>query len=400
MRPARRCPVSPAELLASKIVHLISPGTVLFLLLGAAWAGADDDIVIGRRVQIHSQVLDEVRTLEIRLPKDYESSEKSYPVLIVLDGGRWFQYCVSLIHMISPNHLPEMIVVGLPNTDRRRDMDPLAGDPSSPEKGTQNFLRFLRQELLPHLEEEYRASSYRILAGHSLAGYFTLYSLAREPELFDAHIATSPALTNPARTQVLRDAFSAGRPERYAGQFVYFSAGGAEGEEFRKAIGVFDDLLGSLAAPRLVWASEIFEKESHVPIKGFYQGLRNLFAGYVVSLDILTKGDMEDLRDHYSSLSSKYGFVIAPPADALGGIGRRLLREGETAKAIDVFASYVSFYPVSAEAYLFLGKAHQEANRFPSAVENVRKALELDPENEEARSALEELMETMGNKKD
>jgi predicted alpha/beta superfamily hydrolase len=373
---------------------LLALFSILFSFLGAAEAQPDDSIVIGKRTGFHSAVLDEWRTLEVYLPKSYESSERSYPALIVLDGGWMFQYCVSLIHMMSPNHFPEMIVIGLPNTDRRRDMNPVTAPGTGPEKGTENFLHFLGKELLPHLGREYRTLPYRILTGHSLAGFATIHTLVREPELFNAYIATSPSLQNPDRMKIVRDNFSSEPSERYAGKYVYFSAGGEEGEEIRAAVGDFSNFLKRLKAPGFEIASETFEKEGHVPVKGFYQGLRKLFPNWIMSRELLGHGDVVDIRAHYSALSRKYGFEVAPPPDILTTIGRRRLREDEVHKAIEVFKDYVSHYPKSSEAYLLLGEAYQEANQFELAEQNVRKALELDPENEDAKTLLEELSKT------
>ena len=78
-----------------------------------------ENIVIGKRTKMYSEILGEWRPLEIYLPDDYENSTDPYPVMVVLDGDWAFNYMVSLVDMISPNYLPRMIVVGLPNTDRQ-----------------------------------------------------------------------------------------------------------------------------------------------------------------------------------------------------------------------------------------------------------------------------------------
>jgi uncharacterized protein len=57
--------------------------------------------------------------------------------------------------------------------------------------GAGNFKRFLSSELIPEIEQRYRADGYGILSGHSAGGQFALYCLTAEPALFHAYIALS-----------------------------------------------------------------------------------------------------------------------------------------------------------------------------------------------------------------
>src|SRR3712207_3662198 len=98
--------------------------------------------------------------------------------------------------------MPEMIVVGISNTDRTRDLTPTrvarlpdnpnAGFPTS--GGADKFLKFIETELIPMVESKYRTQPYRALAGHSLGGLFAVHTLVTKPELFNSYIAVSPSL--------------------------------------------------------------------------------------------------------------------------------------------------------------------------------------------------------------
>lgn len=185
------------------------------------------DNVIGERFEFKSDILDEKRTIQMYLPDNYLDSEEAYPVLVVLDGEMLFQYCVSIVDLMSPNHLPRMIIVGLPNTDRNRDVFAPEKEQVAAEAGTRRFLRFLREELLSDIEKLYRALPYRVLMGHSLAGLFTVYTLIEEPGLFEAYIATSPSLRAPGRMEMLLDKLPMSASGRLSGKYLYMS-GGAE----------------------------------------------------------------------------------------------------------------------------------------------------------------------------
>ena len=100
--------------------------------------------------------------------------------------------------------MSEMIVVGITNTDRTRDLSPThvtttvgGGNtalqfPTS--GGADKFLKFIETELIPEIEKRYRTQPYRILAGHSLGGLFAIHAMLSRPDVFQSYIAVSPAL--------------------------------------------------------------------------------------------------------------------------------------------------------------------------------------------------------------
>lgn len=58
-----------------------------------------------------------------------------------------------------------------------------------------NFLQFIKNELIPMVEKEYPIDpSKRTLAGHSSGGLFTIFALLDEPGLFSHYIVGSPSL--------------------------------------------------------------------------------------------------------------------------------------------------------------------------------------------------------------
>ena len=59
-------------------------------------------------------------------------------------------------------------------------------------------------------------------------------------------------------------------------------------------------------------AFDIFEGEGHVPIKGFYKGLMNLFSGWIPELQFFINGNLEDIKNHYKGLSDRFGFKVLP----------------------------------------------------------------------------------------
>jgi predicted alpha/beta superfamily hydrolase len=159
-------------------------------------------LAIGETFALDSKVLGELRVVNVYLPPDYAKGDARYPVLYLLDGGigEDFPHIAGAVDVSVKNAVMRpLIVVGLQNTERRRDMTgpteraedrkiaPNAG-------GADKFRRFLRDEIKPLIAGRYRTTGESALIGESLAGLFVVDTLVADPALFDTYIAVSPAL--------------------------------------------------------------------------------------------------------------------------------------------------------------------------------------------------------------
>lgn len=145
-------------------------------------------------------VFGEQRSFIVGLPASYEFSDTRYPVLYLLDGSQHFHYTTGITTFLSANQfIPQMIVIAVNNTDRRRDLTPPSQVPAEQQSmpthgGADNFRRFLADELIPWVDQKYRTHPYKVLSGHSLGGLFAVHTLATQPDLFNAYIAISPSM--------------------------------------------------------------------------------------------------------------------------------------------------------------------------------------------------------------
>ena len=160
---------------------------------------------IGETVSIHSKILDEQRTLNIYLPYSYsQDSLKTYPVIYLLDGSidEDFIHIAGLVQFGSfswIDMLPESIVVGISNVDRKRDftypttnIKDKADFPTT--GGSKVFIEFLETELQPFIDKTYRTSPTKTIIGQSLGGLLATEILYKKPQLFDNYIIVSPSL--------------------------------------------------------------------------------------------------------------------------------------------------------------------------------------------------------------
>lgn len=141
--------------------------------------------------------------LQIMLPSGYNTSNKTYPVLYLMDSQWDFPLLNALYgEQYFDGFIPEMIIVGVtwggfkPNPDslRARDYTPTKEDRLPQSGGAAKYLSFMKNELFPFIEKNYKADSKgRVLMGCSLGGLFTLFALFTEPGSFDGYVAASPA---------------------------------------------------------------------------------------------------------------------------------------------------------------------------------------------------------------
>lgn len=145
--------------------------------------------VVHTRHTIDSTVLGEERTILIRVPAGYQL----FPVVYMLDAHPpQNAMMVGLIEQqVWGGQMPEMIVVGIQNTNRTRDLTPTKTDRAG-SGGGDKFLQFLETEVMPLVEKNYRTRPFRVFAGHSLGGLAVVYALISRPDLFNATLP--PAL--------------------------------------------------------------------------------------------------------------------------------------------------------------------------------------------------------------
>jgi predicted alpha/beta superfamily hydrolase len=368
----------------------------LFFLISPGLSAGDQatsppkisEIVIGITDNLYSKILNEWRTLEIYLPNGHDrEKQRKYPLLVVLDAGDMFVYTVSFIGMMSPHYFPKMVIIGIRNTDRSRDLDVRKGI----DQNIKRFYQFLEEEFLPYIEKKYRTLSYRILVGHSLAGLFTANTLLKHTGLFNVYIATSPSIRGEEGKAVLTRAIDALPADGLKGRYFYFSAGGEEPAELHQALRSIDKQFKARGFLQFNWDYNIYDKEGHVPIKGFYQGLRNAFDYWCPSLKMFMAGTAEDIKKHYKGLSDKYGFEVKPPFTIMISIGRRHLQQKRANEAVKIFEYYLTVYPKDVYGHLLLTHAYIDDSQTAKAKETLKKVLALDPDNKRAKEWLESL---------
>lgn len=147
--------------------------------------------------------------LYVSMPRGYANGSRHYQVVYLLDADYSFALARNIVeHLADRGDLPPLLLVGIAydglaryRVNRTRDYTPthVPTGGYGPEVhrhsgGAPAFRRFLRDELLPFVEQTYRVTGERTLVGHSYGGLFGTWAAFTPPELFDHYLLVSPSL--------------------------------------------------------------------------------------------------------------------------------------------------------------------------------------------------------------
>lgn len=358
----------------------------------------ESSLVIGQMDSIYSNVLGESRKLWIYIPesaKKKSNEAAKYPVIYLLDGPSHFKSLAGMVEQLSPASgnmvIPEMIVVGIANTNRTLDLTPsqvdidfISGD-SIPyiSGGGNNFLDFIEKELIPHMEKAYPASGYRTFVGHSFGGLSVINALMTKPELFSNYVAIDPSLWWDNRGFLnLADSLLTGNKFENKCLFVGVANTLEEGMDIEsvqsdsvpdtyytvqmKSIMKFVKSIESKDYNGLLFEWKYYPDDDHssVPFITEYDALRSFFPWYRLdgvndlfseNSTVSTDDILKMINSHYENISDKFGYKVIPSEQFINNLGYGFMNNDMNEKAFVLFDLNLQNYPRSSNAYDSMG---------------------------------------------
>lgn len=217
----------------------------------------------GEYFEFQSDVLERSLHIYVRLPHGYDDNSSDYPIVYLLDGDSLFPILASNhLFLTYDDKLPEAIIVGVaygsfdPAINKRSyDYTPNSPDAKEGHGGAANFHQFLQNELIPDVENRFRADpTKRVLFGQSYGGTMVLYSAFTEPDLFWGRIASNPHF-NAGRDLF----FSAGDPASRTDLGLVVTSGTNDRPNLRQS--AFEWLEFVEAQKSLPWAVKVISIE-------------------------------------------------------------------------------------------------------------------------------------------
>ena len=171
-----------SQLLFLKKLQHASLTLFLVLISSTIWSQKikKSDIKLGETLTFQSEILNEQRSINIYTPPSYGKSDRSYPVIYVLDGSldEDFIHITGLAQFSSfswINTIEESIIIGISNVDRKKDFTFPSNNKLDlkefPTTGhSKNFIEFIKSEVTPLVDKTYRTTQNKTLIGQSLGG--------------------------------------------------------------------------------------------------------------------------------------------------------------------------------------------------------------------------------------
>lgn len=397
--------------IAGPVVRIVAALVVLGVAQGGALF-AQQEISIGRRYTLQSEVLGEARSVRVHLPPGYDDTARSYLTLYITDAEAHFAHVSATADFLAMRGLiPPFIVVGIENTVRDRDLTPTRGWIGEGEKkfevprggGAAKFTAFITRELFPWVEKNYRVTNYRAFMGHSFGGLFAMTLLTSHPDAFQALIAVSPTM-NWEGDWVMDRArpFFAAKKEANHALFV------AMGHEPPLAAGFaeLERVMSASKAEGFIGAAKKYPQDDHstLVLAAVHDGLRALFADWMLQRDLdtgLPRETAREIREHYAKLSKRVGHEVQPPEVMVNLAGYGRLREKRLPEAIEIFEMNAELYPKSANVWDSLAEALEAAGKRDEARALVEKAVALAEKNKDPLlPAFQKHLEALGEKSD
>lgn len=358
-----------------------------------------EPVVIGKKFQLHSKILNETRSLLIATPAGYDQETDLYPVLYVLDGDENFVQAVGIVRSLAESErIPPMLVVAIGNTERTRDLTPrteveleIRFFPRN--GGADTFLQFISGELIPYVDQHYRTRPYKVLVGHSVGGLFAVYALTSNPKLFNAYIAIDATLSwnNQAVLSRVETLF---KNTRELMSDLYITAT----DESSTALGAVYRLCGILdeRAPRgFRWTFKQMPGETHTSIahQSIYSGLDTIFDGWHLAnpLKLYDEGGLASIHRHFAEGGRRYGYDRKTPAFTVSLVVAALMAQDRLEEAATVLQHDPKTYPPPWNQLDALARAYAHQGDNKQAVHYYELSLKANPNNEWARKKLGEL---------
>lgn len=331
---------------------------------------------------VFSEVLNETRTVTVRLPESYYSDkERVYPVIYRLDGAEYIPLLSAVLESLHrAGSAPEVIIVAIENTDRLRDMFPTVNkDPRGPVGiggGSDAFLKFIETELIPMIDSQYRTHDFRVIAGGSAAGVFALYAMEQRPSLFQATIAYSPAVWGNYGAAAKRTKAFFTKTQTFD-HYLYMDMGAESG--FMRA--VYDEMQGFMqdnTPDGLTLKIDAFDGVPHGLTSS--AGIFNAYHGLFLPLNIpqsAFKGHSHSIEQYYEKLSKQRGEKITPPEAAVRYLGYGLVERKSLKLAIKIFRYNTQLHPRSPEAHNALAYGYEQDGQLKQSLVQVKRALAL-----------------------
>lgn len=375
---------------ATCMKHLLQLGIFLFALS-----------VFGQKniyKKYESDYLMDMRDVRIHLPKGYnKDSISNFPLAIVLDGHKLFDlYVGTADYYATQDQAPEQIVVGVEMKESRGKDTGYNVSDSKLSADANLFYKFIRDELIPYVEANYRTSPFLTIVGEGMSANFITHYLKEKNPIFNAYICLNPSFAPDVNNQIQNYNL-----ERYGAMdntFYFYVSGNPHTNSerlskinsfgtFMKSVGVknlnvvYDELLSSPSSTSVVSEgmsrsfAKIFEIYSGITQDEFDDKIKNLTPPDAIAYLEIKYLDIEFLFG--SNIGIRKRDVVAI---------EDIVIDQENGDYLKDFGEMIlKLYPTSEMGHYYLGRYYESGKAYKKALEQYRLGYgKMDPSDPNA----------------
>lgn len=332
-----------------------------------------------------SEELKDTREITIHLPKGYEKdSISNFPLAIVLDGHKLFDLYVGVSnHYASQDNAPEQIIVGIDMKDTR--LKDVSFDITNGEltENSERFYFFLRDELIPYVEANYKTSPFLTIVGESLTSNFITHFLKEQTPIFNAYICLNPTLTKDINNQIQK--YDLEKMQALDNTFYFYISGNpfAKTEKLNRA-NAFGKFMKTVAISNF---HVVFDKLSSSPNSSSVigEGMSRAFAKIFEIYSGITKDEYDEkiknlsppdaiayLETKYLDIEFLFGSNIGIRKSDVIAIENIIIEKENGYYLKDFGKMILNLYPNSEMGNYYLGRYYENQKNYKNALKEYR----------------------------
>lgn len=337
------------------------------------------------RLKINSEKLNESRSIDIHLPNSYEeNSDKKYPVFYTLDGD-YTKYVLngSIDFYSFCGKIPESIVVSIKqnykdssesNYKRWSDCS-YKWETGLPDENGEAFKSFISDELIPHIDDNYRTSNFKVIVGHSFTANFVNYFLLDENPLFSAYISISPYYAENMFNSLKEKLNNINKPI-----FYYVASGEKDLNGHIKSVNEFDAIFSKIENTNFIY--ERFNLNNNQAIHytifplAIPKALEHVFKLYnPIGNDefktlLKTKDKIAYLKNRYEKINDVYEIKIPIREDDLNLVSYAISKKKQWEQLKKIGELSLELYPESFLGFWILGEYEENLKNYEEALKH------------------------------
>lgn len=333
--------------------------------------------------EINSEKLGESRQLKIQVPRNYDTSDKKYPVVVVFDGDYLFEIVAGNVDYAAYwEDMPEAIVVGI-NQYQKREADCYYSEQNSlPIETGAAFFEFVSMELIPFIDKNFRTENFKVAVGHGQTANFINYYLLKGVPLFQAYISLSPSLAPDMKAYLTEK-----MPKLEQKIFYYLAAANNDKGNIKEETEALAKSISSVENDNLLDYSEIFPDATHysLPAQAIPKALQKIFLvfqpislkEYKETVLSLEGNPVDYLKEKYETIETLFGIKKPILINDFKAIEAAIKKKEKYDFFEDLGNLARKEYPDTLLGHYYLGRFYEETGKSKKAMKTYQSAYVL-----------------------